>query len=369
MSRIDLESLGWNAFFEAAFKELPKEFQPGRISARHRNSYRVLTSSGEVFATISGKMHHRKSYPAVGDWVAFKLLEDAKNVNIEETLPRKTKVSRKVSGKRVEEQIIVANVDHIFIVSSLDRDFNLKRLERYLAIVRESGAKPVIILNKADLGIAVDKVKEDVKELAKGVPVHVISALNNKGLKELTPYLQKGLTVALLGSSGVGKSTLINALLGKEALPVQNVRETDHRGRHTTTHRELYNLENGGMVIDNPGMREVQLLNVDEGIKETFSDIEELASRCKFKDCRHLKEPKCAVKKAIEEGTLLPRRLENYNKLKKEVRYSKLKDTLATPRAVERAKWDRIIKDANLKDGFNHKERVAFKEKISKERK
>jgi ribosome biogenesis GTPase len=185
----------------------------------------------------------------------------------------------------------VTNVDHIFIVTSLDRDFNLKRLERYLAIVRDSGAKPVLILNKADLCMDVNGIKGQVNGLAKEVPVYVISAVNNKGLEELTPYLQRGMTVALLGSSGVGKSTLINAILGKDALRIREVREIDHRGRHTTTHRELYILKTGGMVIDNPGMREIQLLNVDEGMQETFSDIEELAGRCKFKDCRHLTEP------------------------------------------------------------------------------
>ncbi|MEE8358718.1 MAG: ribosome small subunit-dependent GTPase A [Candidatus Hydrothermarchaeales archaeon] len=368
MSKIDLESIGWDPFFEATFKEFPTGFQPGRISARHKNSYRVLTSSGEVFATISGKMHLRKSYPIVGDWVAVSLWEDGKKATIEEILPRRTSVSRKVTGKRGEEQVIVANVDHIFIVTSLDRDFNLKRLERYLAIVRESGAKPVIILNKADLCMDVVSNKIQVEVLAKETPVYVISALNNKGLNELTPYLKRGMTVALLGSSGVGKSTLINSLLRKDALRVQEVRETDHRGRHTTTHRELYNLENGGMVIDNPGMREIQLLNVDEGIKETFSDIEELAGRCKYKDCRHMTELKCAVKEAIEEGTLSPGRLENYNKLKREVRYSSIKDTLATSRAVDRAKWDHIIRDANLEDGFDHRERAAFKRKIRKKR-
>jgi len=368
MSMIDLESIGWNSFFKSAFEEFPEGFHPGRISVRHKNSYRILTSSGEVFATISGKMHLRKSYPTVGDWVAVRLWNDEKKATIEEILPRKTSVSRKVSGKKVEEQVIVANVDHIFIVTSLDREFNLKRLERYLAIVKESGAKPVIILNKADLCMDAVLNKGQIEGLANETPVHVISALNNKGLKELNPYLQRGLTVALLGSSGVGKSTLINTILGKDALRVQDVRETDHRGRHTTTHRELYTLENGGMVIDNPGMREIQLLNVNEGIKETFSDIERLAGQCKFKDCRHLTELKCAVKEAIEEGTLSPGRLENYNKLKREVRYSKMKDTLATPRAVDKAKWKHIIQDADLKDGFDHQERAAFKKKIRKKR-
>jgi len=367
MNSIDFESLGWSPFFEASFKELSEGFQRGRISARHKNSYRALTSYGEVFATISGKMHNQKIYPAVGDWVVIRLWKEGKRATIEEILPRRTKIFRKAPGKKMVEQVIAANVDYIFIVTSLDRDFNLKRLERYLAIVRESGALPVIVLNKADLCTDVAGASERARGLAGDPPVHILSALNNKGLSELNPYLKKGLTVALLGSSGVGKSTLINVLRGTDKLRVREVRESDHRGRHTTTHRELYKLENGGLIIDNPGMREIQLLNVDEGLKETFSDIEKLAGQCKFKDCKHLTEPKCAIKNAISEGALPPSRLENYKKLKREVRYSRMKDTLASPRAVDRAKWDSIIADANLEDGFDHKNKAAFKKKFRKE--
>jgi len=366
MSTLNLKSLGCGPYFEEAFKEFPDDYHPGRICARYKNSYKILTTNGEVIGTISGKMHHRKSYPAVGDWVLVSRWDDGKKATIEEILPRKTKVSRKIPGKGSGEQVLVANVDSIFIVTSLNKDFNLKRIERYLAIVWESGAKPVIILNKADLcGDISEKIKQ-VETLSGDVPIHVVSALDNSGIDELLSYLEKGRTVALLGSSGVGKSTLINAISEENTLKVQEVRRADDRGRHTTTHRELYMLKNGGMVIDNPGMREIQLVNVNDGLKETFSDIEELGTLCKFKDCKHVTEPKCAVKKAVEEGTIPIARLESYNNLKREMRYSNLKDSMPSPRAADRAKWDNIIQVANLEDGIDHQERAALKRKLRK---
>jgi len=366
MDTINIKSLGWDSYLEEAFKEFPDNYHPGRISARYKNSYRILTSNGEVIGTISGKMHHRKIYPAVGDWVAVSLRGDGKKVTIVEILPRKTKVSRKTPGKGIEEQVIVANVDSIFIVTALNKEFNLNRLERYLAIVWESGAKPVIILNKADLCSDIPEKRKQVETLSGDVPTHIVSALDKDGIEGLFSYFEKGKTVALLGSSGVGKSTLINAISGEDTLKVQEVRETDDRGRHTTTHRELYMLKNGGMVIDNPGMREIQLLNVNDGLKETFSDITELAALCKFKDCKHVTEPKCAVQKALEEGTLPIARIESYNKLKREMRYSNLKDTLSSSRAVDKAKWDNIIQEANLEDGIDHQERATLKRKLRK---
>ncbi len=366
MDTINLKSIGWGPYFEEALKEFPDDCHPGRISARYKNSYRILTANGEVIGTISGKMHHRKSYPAVGDWVLVSQWDDGKKATIEEILPRKTKVSRNISGKGIEEQVIVANVDSIFIVTSLNKDFNLKRLERYLAIVHESGAKPIIVLNKADLCSDIPEKRKQLEALSGDVPIHVVSALDKSGIDRLLSYLGDGKTVALLGSSGVGKSTLINAISGEDTLKVQEVREADDRGRHTTTHRELYMLKNGGMVIDNPGMREIQLLNVNDGLKETFSDIEELGALCKFKDCKHVTEPKCAVKKAVEEGTLPIERLESYNKLKREIRYSNLKDSMPSSRAADKAKWDNIIQEANLEDGLDHQERAAHKRKLRK---
>lgn len=360
----NLKSLGWSANLENSFKELSGEYEPGRISARHKNNYRLLTAGGEVIATISGNMHHRKDYPAVGDWVAISIWEDSNKATIHWILPRKTTVSRKAPGKKTQEQVIAANIDTIFIVTSLNKEFNPKRIERYLAIIQESGARPVIVLNKADLCTDIAEKMQKLEGISQGVPTHIVSALENRGIKELTPYMEEGQTVALLGSSGVGKSTLINAMTGEETLKVQDVRPSDDRGRHTTTHRELYLIEGGGMVIDNPGMREIQLINVDEGIRGTFSDIEEFASRCKFKDCRHLGEPHCAVKEALEAGHLSPERMENYNKLKREVRYVNLKDSLPSSRAVDKVKWDHIIKEANQEDGFDHLQRAAYKRKL-----
>jgi ribosome biogenesis GTPase len=281
---------------------------------------------GEVLATVAGRLRHRAvgrvDYPAVGDWVALKPNPEDQRATIHGVLERKSRFVRKVAGSVVAEQVVAANVDVVLLVMAMDEaDFNPRRLERYLVLAHESGAKPSIVLSKADL---VDDVPEKVA-IAQAVggarvPVHIVSAPRNEGYDALTRYLQPGETVALLGSSGVGKSTIVNHLAGSELQRTREVRASDGRGRHTTTHRQLLLLPDGGLLMDTPGMRELQLWDVDEGVEQTFSDIEELGANCRFPDCEHDREPDCAVQEAVAAGTLTAARLANYHRLRRELR-------------------------------------------------
>jgi ribosome biogenesis GTPase len=271
--------------------------------------------------------------------------DDSGTKTIQAILPRKSKISRKDAGRVNGEQVIVTNIDTAFIMTSLNKDLNMRRLERYLAIVRQSGANPVIVLNKSDICDDLDGMVGDVSAIAPDVPVFAISATAETGLEQLSPYLREGKTVTLLGSSGVGKSTLINALEGAERQKVAGIREDDSRGRHTTTVRELILLERGGVIIDNPGMRELQLWDADEGLQGTFADIGQLAAGCKFSDCRHETEPGCMIKKAIEEGTLSKNRLESYRKLQLELLVVERKKNPGLM-AAEKKKWKAIGKMA-----------------------
>lgn len=339
-----LKKLGWNAFFGAGFLKYAGVYEPGRVSTVHKSSFNVYTKDGERRARISGNMRDGGDRPAVGDWVA--LSKDATGLlTINAILPRKTKFSRKDAGRATGEQVLVTNIDTAFIVTSLNKDFNLRKLERYLAIAKESGAEPVVILSKADVCDDVNEKVSALREIAPGVAAYVISSIKGQGLDQLSPYLQEGKTVALLGSSGVGKSTLINALEGRELQKVGEIREDDSRGRHVTTERDLILLEKGGVIIDNPGMRELSLWDAGEGLLEVFSDIEALALQCKFSDCMHETEPGCAIKKALSDGTLSEIRLESYRKLQKEIRAVERKKNPELM-AAEKKKWKKIGKMA-----------------------
>ncbi|WP_396234554.1 ribosome small subunit-dependent GTPase A [Caldifermentibacillus hisashii] len=343
---MNLQDLGWNETLQKVFTKYQQDgFTVGRITLEHKNMYRVMTDNGEYFAEVSGKYRFeaisRESFPAVGDWVILTERINEGKATIHHLLPRFSKFSRKVAGNTTEEQIIATNINTVFIVQSLNQDFNPRRLERYLLMAWESGANPVVVLTKADLCDGIEKYKSSVETVAFGVPVHVVSVVNQTGLEEIMEYFETGKTVALLGSSGAGKSTLTNYLLGEEKQLTQEIHEGDGRGKHTTTYRELISLPNGGLIIDTPGMRELQLWEADSGLSESFKDIEELAKQCQFRNCSHHNEPNCAVKAAVQSGDLDEKRLQSYFKLQRELAYLERKnDKLA--QVEEKYKWKKI---------------------------
>jgi ribosome biogenesis GTPase len=319
-----LTDLGWTDALATTFAPHAADgLVPARVSVAYGATFRVVTAEGEFLADSTGKMRHeaqgRRDLPAVGDWVAVRTTTAAGGrATIQAILPRKSVFSRKAAGTDTTEQILATNVDTAFLMTAFDQDLNLRRLERYLAMTWESGATPVILINKTDLSDEVDALTASVGGIALGVPVHAISAKHSNGLDAITPYLVPGHTLVVLGSSGVGKSTLINRLVGNERLATQEVRDSDHRGKHTTTHRELIVLPGGALLIDTPGMRELQLWSADAGVAEAFDDISAIASDCFFANCQHDREPRCAVKRAVEEGRLPAERLGNFHKLRAE---------------------------------------------------
>jgi ribosome biogenesis GTPase len=320
-----LDDLGWDQTFAEEFApHAAGGLVPGRVVVQHRGAYDVVTEAGELRADVAGRLYDESSspaeLPAVGDWVAVVPRPAERAGTIHAVLPRRTRFSRKTAWQATEEQVVAANVDVVFIVTSMNEDLNLRRLERYLILARESGAEPVILLTKSDLAADVEAAVAEVRSIAFDVPVHATSSITGEGLESVRAHLGRGVTAALLGSSGVGKSTLVNELAGEELLLTREIRD-DGRGRHTTTRRELVQLPDGALVIDTPGMRELQLWVADEGLDEAFADVISLFDQCRFSDCRHETEPGCAVKAALADGTLAPERWESYLQLQAELEH------------------------------------------------
>jgi ribosome biogenesis GTPase len=324
---VELAGMGWDEAAAKAFEAFAATpgVEPARVIIEFNHIYRVWAGDGELDATSSGRLRHqaasRSALPAVGDWVVIRRGREGTQAAIVAVLPRRSRFSRKMAGAVTDEQVVAANVDVVFIVMALDADYSLRRLERYLLLARESGAAPVILLTKPDLAHDVETQTNDVRLAGGGLPVHVVSPRRNEGLDRVAACLTPGRTGALLGSSGVGKSTIINRLVGHEVQKTREVRDADSKGRHTTTHRELVVLPNGGLLIDTPGMRELQLWDVGEAVRETFDDIEALAAGCHFTDCQHRGEPRCAVKNAVAEGRIDAARLESYHRLHDELAF------------------------------------------------
>jgi ribosome biogenesis GTPase len=347
---VQLDRLGWNPRLETAFAEHARAgLVPGRIALEHTHIYRVMTAAGELLARVSGRLRHRATtradFPAVGDWVAVELPKDSGDARIAAVLPRHSRFSRRAAGDPTEEQVVAANVDTVFLVTGMDGDFNLRRIERYLLVASESGAAPVIVLNKADVPSERESMAAEVRALVGEVPVHVISCHASGDVDVLKQYLGPGQTAALLGSSGVGKSTIVNRLIGHDLLRTREVREWDNRGRHTSTVRQLIVLPDAGVLIDTPGMRELQLWDVVD-TSGTFGDIELLADECRFRDCRHRQEPECAVRGAIEAGRFPQGRLDSYHKLQDEQAHqSRQVDQRA--QIEQRRRWKVLTKAAH----------------------
>lgn len=355
----NFENIGMTAELSSHFNEYyPNGFKLGRVALEHKHSYRVWLEDGEYLCTLAGKLTFdamgREDLPAVGDWVAVQTSPGEMRGIIKGILPRKSKFSRKAAGQVTEEQIVAANVDTVFIVNSLNDDLNLRRIERYLLLAWESGSNPVIILSKADLVTDLKVKMDQVSSVAIGVPVIAVSVLEGTGTEEIQPYLAPGKTVALIGSSGVGKSSLVNYFTGFEKQLVQEIRESDDKGKHTTTHREMVLLPGGAILIDTPGMREIQLWSSEEGIIESFADIQQYADGCKFRDCSHKNEPGCAVWSAISNGLLDENRLVSYKKLQKELAYIDRKlDKKA--QADEKKHWKNISKEVRHNAKYKRK--------------
>jgi ribosome biogenesis GTPase len=321
---------GWNSYFEAFWSGMEwKDAVPARVVAQQRKFWRVAGDFGECWAEASGKLRlaadEGADWPAVGDWVVVEVHGADTTAMIQEVLPRRSKFVRKMAGKKMEEQVIAANVETALLVSALDGDFSPRRVERYLAQCWESGARPVIVLNKADACEEVQEKAAEVERIAVGTAVCVVSARTGQGFGELEEFLKPGQTLVLLGSSGVGKSTIANRLLGEAVQEVQPIRESDSKGRHTTTARELFALPGGALLMDTPGLREMQLWDAEQGVAQTFADIDALAAQCRFVDCRHEGEPGCAVQVAVSTGTLDAARLENRRKLLREQEFLRRK--------------------------------------------
>lgn len=352
---LDLDAFGWSETWAAAFANCGEsDSVPGRVIREHRGGYLLALATGEVPARVSGRFRHearaKADYPAVGDWVAVQPAKNASRTIIHAVLPRYSAFTRQAAGIKSEEQVVAANVDTVFLVSGLDHNFNPRRIERYLTLAHESGVDPVVVLNKADLHCDPGSACEQVSAVAYGLPILLVSATTGQGLDGLQETLGSGRTAALLGSSGVGKSSLVNALLGEEMLATSPVREEDSKGRHTTTHRELIVLPEGGILIDTPGMREIQLVGDEASLSQAFEEITDLAEDCRFRDCSHTNEPGCAVQTALADGELEAERYDSYLKQQKEIRHHQMEQDVRL-RKEEKNRWKAIHRSM----GVHHK--------------
>ena len=324
-----------------------------RVTSQHRDLYRVVSEHGELSASCSGKLIYQADnsvqFPSVGDWIMIDRPDDhAGNAIIRHILQRKSILTRQAAGTAKEQQVIASNIDTLFICMSLNADFNLRRMERYLAIAWDSMATPVIVLTKSDLCDDLSQKMSEIASISIGVDVAICSSKEEDGYQIIHQYVKPGKTIAFIGSSGVGKSTLINRLMGEDILATKTIREDDDKGRHTTTHRQLLLLPNGGIVIDTPGMRELQLYSGD--LSKTFEDIEEIALQCKYHDCSHGTEPGCMIRESIENGTLSAKRFESYQKLQRELSYDGLNS-----RQLENEKISRMFGSKNeMKQMMKH---------------
>lgn len=345
-----LTHLGWDDGYQRELDSAYPGLAPARIVAEHKQAYSVRTVHGELAGIVPGRLLYTSApgdLPAVGDWVAAEELPLEAKAVIHGVLPRRTRLSRKVAGERLEEQVLAANVDFVFVVGALNEDFNLRRIERFLTPVWESGATPVVVLTKVDLCDDVAQALEATRAIAPGAQVVAVSAVTGEGLETVGALLDARSTIVLLGSSGVGKSTLINRLLGSDLMATKEIRD-DGRGRHTTTHRQLIPLPDGGAIIDTPGLREFQLWDGDAGIDSSFSDIAELGQSCRFADCTHTHEPDCRVLAALAEGVLPVERLGSYRKQLRELAaVARKKDKRLAHE--EARKWKRLNRDARAR--------------------
>lgn len=357
-----LEDLGWNADFAAEFKPFrAKGWVPARLIRDNKITYGALLEGGEELEVImSGKVYHDAecdaALPAVGDWVALDVGADGGESVIRYRLSRQTCFSRKLPGKSSEEQVMAANVSVVVVVTDAGADFNLRRMERYFMLIERSCAKAVVLVNKSDLfpDDVNEEARAEIAELSERADVYVTSALRNEGLGVLKNYLEKGVSITLVGSSGVGKSTLVNQLLGEEWQWTSDVNEVTGKGRHTTTARELMVLDGGGILIDNPGIREVQMWTDETTLRESFSDIEEIAGRCKFHDCKHGADKGCAIRSGVEDGSLDVYRYEGFLKLEEEINDLKKRQKKRQVLVERRAKRDHRVKARNLADRIDY---------------
>lgn len=355
-----IKSYGWSEELQRQFEpHAAQGLTPGRVTIQQRGHYQLVTEAGDLSAGLSGRFTFEAlggDYPVAGDWVAVSVRPEEGAATIHAVLPRSTVFTRRASGPGGGLQIVAANVDVALLVASLNGDLNLRRIERYLAAAWESGAKPVVVLTKADACEDVETLKAQVEAIAWDVPVHAVSALSGDGLDALTVLLEPGRTAVLLGSSGVGKSTLLNALAGENLMATQAIREDDARGRHTTTHRELVLLPSGTLVLDTPGMRELGLWDADTGMSAAFDDVEVLVAACRFHDCQHKTEPGCAVQAALEAGSLELDRWRSYQKLQRELRYEANKDDAAA-KAQFRKLWSGRARANRQRQNFEKRQR------------